>query len=328
MARSEARLLVSIWDDPDFLALSPMAQRLFLFLISQPDLTHDGVLAIRERRWSKKAAGLTQAEIIDSLDELAAARFVVVDEDAEELVIRSFIRRDRVYRQPNVLHAAADHLATVSSPIIRAAVAVELDRIKATDQEIPEKAAPILDAMIEALNKGSRNPSANPSGNPSVARPGERGGVREVVTDSPFPVASQISPPPGPRGAAPPRPREDAPKRGTRVPDDFAVTAEMVAWAREHTPDADGRVQTAAFIDYWRGKTGKDATKLDWPATWRNWMRKAQGDHDRQRRRGPGPAQGGVHRNVTDDRVDATLELGRQMQAEMDARNGRMEIPQ
>jgi len=65
-------------------------------------------------------------------------------------------------------------------------------------------------------------------------------------------------------------------KRGTRLPDDFHVTPEMVAWAREHTPDIDGRASTATFIDYWRAKTGKDATKLDWEATWRNWLRKDQ----------------------------------------------------
>jgi hypothetical protein len=72
--------------------------------------------------------------------------------------------------------------------------------------------------------------------------------------------------------------RTGSPARGTRIPDDFAVTAEMVAWARAETPDVDGRFETGAFIDFWRGKTGKDATKHDWPATWRNWMRKAQKD--------------------------------------------------
>jgi hypothetical protein len=29
------------------------------------------------------------------------------------------------------------------------------------------------------------------------------------------------------------------------------------------------------FVDYWTDKTGKDATKLSWEGTWRNWMRRA-----------------------------------------------------
>ena len=29
------------------------------------------------------------------------------------------------------------------------------------------------------------------------------------------------------------------------------------------------------FRDYWTGKAGKDGRKADWPATWRNWIRRA-----------------------------------------------------
>lgn len=65
-------------------------------------------------------------------------------------------------------------------------------------------------------------------------------------------------------------------RRGARIPDDFTVTPTMIHWAREHAPHIDGRRETENFIDYWRSKTGKDATKLDWPATWRNWMRRAE----------------------------------------------------
>lgn len=35
----------------------------------------------------------------------------------------------------------------------------------------------------------------------------------------------------------------------------------------------------AGFCDYWLAKTGAGATKRDWPATWRNWCRKAA-EHD------------------------------------------------
>jgi len=33
--------------------------------------------------------------------------------------------------------------------------------------------------------------------------------------------------------------------------------------------------ELAKFRDYWIAKAGKDAVKLDWDATWRNWLRKA-----------------------------------------------------
>jgi len=50
----------------------------------------------------------------------------------------------------------------------------------------------------------------------------------------------------------------------------------MVKWARENTPHVDGRRATEEFIDYWQSKAGRDATKLDWVATWRNSMRRAE----------------------------------------------------
>jgi len=30
----------------------------------------------------------------------------------------------------------------------------------------------------------------------------------------------------------------------------------------------------ANFRDYWHAKPGKEAVKLDWPATWRGWCRR------------------------------------------------------
>lgn len=61
-------------------------------------------------------------------------------------------------------------------------------------------------------------------------------------------------------------------KRGKRIPADFAVTPDMVTWARANCPGVDGQRQTQKFINHFTAKTGRDATKLDWVATWRNWM--------------------------------------------------------
>lgn len=67
-------------------------------------------------------------------------------------------------------------------------------------------------------------------------------------------------------------------RHATRIPDDFAVTPEMVAWAQQNAPDVDGRRETEKFVDYWRAASGVGATKNDWIATWRNWLRRAQED--------------------------------------------------
>jgi hypothetical protein len=171
MARSEARLSVAIWSDDDFLALGAGAQRMYMFLLSQPDLAHTGVLALRERRWSKAAAGLTTAAVSAAVAELHAARFVVVDEDAEELLVRSFIRRDKVYRQPNVLAAAVGQVPVITSVPILAALAEELRRIAVAD-DVPAGSRKALDEMIAAVG----NPT--PKGSPNPPR-----GFREEVAE-------------------------------------------------------------------------------------------------------------------------------------------------
>ena len=59
--------------------------------------------------------------------------------------------------------------------------------------------------------------------------------------------------------------------RATRLPDDWAPSLEDRAYA-----NAKGLRQIDAvaekFANYWHAKAGSGATKLDWPATWRNWV--------------------------------------------------------
>lgn len=69
----------------------------------------------------------------------------------------------------------------------------------------------------------------------------------------------------------------DARKRGTRIPDPFIVTADMRRWASERCPAVDVDRSTEKFVNHWRSTT-RNATKLDWEATWRNWL---MNDQDR-----------------------------------------------
>lgn len=55
MARTHGRIMAAIWNDGDFIALRGSAQRMFMFLLSQPDLSHAGLLPMRVNRWAKKA---------------------------------------------------------------------------------------------------------------------------------------------------------------------------------------------------------------------------------------------------------------------------------
>jgi len=68
-------------------------------------------------------------------------------------------------------------------------------------------------------------------------------------------------------------PKPDNPKRGTRLPTDWTLPTEWAEWAVTERPGYPVITEAAKFRDYWVAKTGSAATKLDWAATWRNWVR-------------------------------------------------------
>lgn len=67
-----------------------------------------------------------------------------------------------------------------------------------------------------------------------------------------------------------------ASSRGTRLPADWKLSTELAEWALAEKPGFPVIEEAAKFRDYWTAKTGKDATKADWDATWRNWVRNAR----------------------------------------------------
>lgn len=72
-----------------------------------------------------------------------------------------------------------------------------------------------------------------------------------------------------------PEPSEDARKRATRVPEPFTVTDDMRGWLdNERLPTGWAQQITEEFVDYWRGVPGEKGRKVDWAATWRNWLRR------------------------------------------------------
>lgn len=63
--------------------------------------------------------------------------------------------------------------------------------------------------------------------------------------------------------------------RGQRLPIDFKMPQDWLDWASRERCWEPSFVKTEAdsFIDHWHAKSGRDAAKLDWFATWRNWVR-------------------------------------------------------
>lgn len=63
-------------------------------------------------------------------------------------------------------------------------------------------------------------------------------------------------------------------KRACRLAENWHPSPEQIQFARDNGVDP---VKTAAvFRDYWLGVPGSRGSKLDWDATWRNWVRRDQ----------------------------------------------------
>lgn len=67
--------------------------------------------------------------------------------------------------------------------------------------------------------------------------------------------------------------KQEGRRRATRLPADWQPRPEQLRWARDARPDVDANGEASKFRDFWIAKPGRDGTKLDWEATWRNWIR-------------------------------------------------------
>lgn len=96
MARTYGKLLAAVWIDPDWCRLLRDEQWLFALLLSQPKLSLVGALDYRPARWAALSGDATLSAVEEALDGLEEARFVAVDRDTEEILIRSFTRHDGI----------------------------------------------------------------------------------------------------------------------------------------------------------------------------------------------------------------------------------------
>jgi uncharacterized protein YdaU (DUF1376 family) len=62
-------------------------------------------------------------------------------------------------------------------------------------------------------------------------------------------------------------------QRGSRLPTDWTLPDVWKDWAEKERPDLTIKTVAESFKDFWIAKAGAGGVKLDWGATWRNWVR-------------------------------------------------------
>jgi hypothetical protein len=164
MPRTFAKLYLSVWDDPDFLALTGDAQRLYLVLFSHKKLSLAGVLPLQPRQWAKTARDALPETVEEALRELVEARFVVVDEDTEEALVRTFVRHDGGATNSNVHKAIRCAIDQVASKRLRATIEYQLALARGEEPQHPD---PSEAPSVDPSGDPSEAPSEHPSGDPT-----------------------------------------------------------------------------------------------------------------------------------------------------------------
>lgn len=193
MARSFAAVYTRIWADPTWRALDVNSQHLYLLLLSQDNLNLAGVIPLQLRRWSKCVAGWDTAAVDEALERLQGQSFVVVDEDTEEVLIRTLIRNDGAYKAPGSLKAILTLAAAAQSPVIRAVLAAELGKLDRLEGKTADAGTAAITAT-RAVLAPSTDPT--PDGTPDGIGDGTPDGF--LATHPRWDVSSTTQPTPDP----------------------------------------------------------------------------------------------------------------------------------
>lgn len=129
MAGDFAKIYNTVWADADFRALTRGQQWLYWALYSQPEMNYAGVLTTTDRRLTGCAAGFTLDELYEDMAVLEKRDYIVVDDEHDEILVRTYIKWDDAWRTPNVLIAILRAAVGVRSPKLRARLAEELARL-------------------------------------------------------------------------------------------------------------------------------------------------------------------------------------------------------
>lgn len=250
MARHYGTVATVIWDDDEFRALTPEAQRVYLMLITQVDITSVGTVPITLRRWAAYSPGTTIEGLSMALAELADALFVVIDWDRETLLVRSFVRWDHGYKNAKRLEAIKSAAIAERSPLLSGVLAHELNRLDIKHG--------ITTSPIDRPSIGHRTPIDPP-----------RSVVTYVTTDQTHnPHSGNREPQDSDVPSAPPAKAQ----RGTRIADDFTITPDMRAWAHENVPGMDIDFTTKKFVLHFQAQSGQRGVMISWEAAWKKWM--------------------------------------------------------
>lgn len=283
---------VRTWGDEKFRALSPIppcGQGLWLFLITGP---HTGPIPglFRAGRAAMAEELGWETEAFDkAFGEAFGQGMVKADFKARVVWLPSAIRHNRP-ESPNVVRSWAAEFDLIP----------ECDLKRDAYESLKASIHALGEAFGKAFDEAFAKPSAKPSRKAMANQEQEQKQEQKQEQDG-GPRNSEL---PG-NGEGTPTSAADAAAttRGTRLAKDWALPKAWGNWALSKYPQwSPDKVRDEAlkFRNHWVGKTGKDATKLDWEATWQNWCMSELAHRD-----DPKPGKGAPQTQAELDAINA-----------------------
>lgn len=230
---------------------------------------HHGTVA--DRKWPRIAsrAGTTVANVIAVWAALLEAASQAEDRGAVHLSDDDCEDLDAALGMP------ADTTRAVIAELCARDLIGADNRLTAWDRRQPRRERD--DNSAERVRKYRERQRAASSGEAAQETPG----MASETGVTPCNAAETEETPRGEeiRGEEKRERRADAQQRspkGARLSPGWMPSAELAAWASVQRPDVDVQAEAERFRDYWAAKPGKDGVKLDWDATFRNWVRNAR----------------------------------------------------
>lgn len=280
MAREHAQVKLSMWDDDDVRDLSPAAQHLYFVLMTSPSLSYCGVADWRPKRLAALAKGWTAAHVVAAAIELRDALFIVVDEETEEVLIRSWVRNDGLMAREKMGTAMATAHAAISSQVLRGVVVYELQRLHDEQPGLlgfrSAKASALLAKEgIAASDVSESMPLGMPLG---MAQPGENMAF-DFDPQLLAPSSLLLTPAPSSGPSAPELPHADsvaaseideAPSRkkpAINLPESWVPTDKHWQMAAELNVDLSAEVKS--FRNH---AEANDRRQVNWNAAFNQWL--------------------------------------------------------
>jgi hypothetical protein len=233
------------------------------------------------RRHLSEATGYTEGTIATTIKELVAAGYIVSTRKAPEPGARALAHYAVVKPTADELRAAVDaHIAAIRASNTRAKEPSERwPKVKPVIHLRNPDVDPVVHVNGSEVNPAIHVNEAKVKPVVHVNEP-EKGLCSKADVNPVLPTVTSIissttsnSRARGERGAG----REDDAK-ATRLKPDWYLPEPWGRWALENLHITRDQIYTEAesFADYWHGKSGKDARKTNWEATWRNWLRNSR----------------------------------------------------